>query len=210
MNQLERLKEGKLVAVIRGAQPEQVIPIAQALQEGGIVSLEITADTPKVCSVIEGVKETFGDNIIVGAGTVLDPETARAVIMAGAEFIFSPTVNVETIKMAKRYGVISIPGALTPTEILTAYEHGADLIKVFPAGAMGAGYFKDLKGPLPHIPLMPTGGITLDNIADYFKAGAAAAGLGSALVNPAKLQTEESYKELTKMAQAFSELAAGW
>lgn len=210
MNQLERLKKSKLVAVIRGAQPEQVIPIAQALKEGGIISLEITADTPKVCSVIEEVKETFGNDIIVGAGTVLDPETARAAIMAGAEFIFSPTVNVETIKMAKRYGVISIPGALTPTEILTAYEHGADLIKVFPAGAMGAGYFKDLKGPLPHIPLMPTGGISLDNITEYFKAGAAAAGLGSALVNPANLHTEESYKELTKKAQAFSETAAGW
>lgn len=210
MNQLERLKEGKLVAVIRGAQPEQVIPIARALKEGGIVSLEITADTPKVCSVIEGLKEEFGNKMIVGAGTVLDPETARAVIMAGAEFIFSPTVNVRTIQMAKRYGVVSIPGALTPTEILTAYEHGADLIKVFPAHAMGAGYFKDIKGPLPHIPLMPTGGISLNNIAEYFKAGAAAAGLGSALVNPANLHTEESYKELTKTAQAFSELVAGW
>lgn len=209
MNQLERLKQGKLVAVIRGAQPEQVVPIAQALKEGGIFSLEITADTPKIGSVIEQVKETFGDDVIVGAGTVLDPETARAVIMAGAEFIFSPTVNVKTIKMAKRYGVISIPGALTPTEILTAYEHGADLIKVFPADAMGAGYFKGVKGPLPHIPLMPTGGVTLDNIADYFQAGAAAAGLGGALVNPKKLSEEEDYQRLTETALAFVEKVAG-
>lgn len=206
MNQLERLKQGKLVAVIRGAQPEQIVPIAQALKEGGIFSLEITADTPKVCSVIEQVKETFGDDLIVGAGTVLDPETARAVIMAGAEFIFSPTVNAETIKMAKRYGVISIPGALTPTEILTAYEHGADLIKVFPADAMGAGYFKNITGPLPHIPLMPTGGVTLDNIASYFKAGAVAAGLGGSLVNPAKLQSKEDYQKLVITAKQFSAL----
>ncbi|OXS79076.1 bifunctional 4-hydroxy-2-oxoglutarate aldolase/2-dehydro-3-deoxy-phosphogluconate aldolase [Domibacillus enclensis] len=209
MNQLERLKQGKLVAVIRGAQPEQVVPIAQALKEGGIFSLEITADTPKICSVIEQVKETFGDDVIVGAGTVLDPETARAVIMAGAEFIFSPTVNVKTIKMAKRYGVISIPGALTPTEILTAYEHGADLIKVFPADAMGAAYFKGVKGPLPHIPLMPTGGVTIDNIADYFQAGAAAAGLGGALVNPEKLLGKEDYQRLTETALAFVEKVAG-
>ncbi|MFE4352948.1 bifunctional 4-hydroxy-2-oxoglutarate aldolase/2-dehydro-3-deoxy-phosphogluconate aldolase [Peribacillus butanolivorans] len=204
MTKLVELKQGKLVAVIRGARPDQIVPIARALNEGGIRSLEITVETPKVCELIDKVKEEFGDDIIVGAGTVLDPETARSVIMAGAEFIFSPTVNIETIKMAKRYGIISIPGALTPTEILTAYEHGADVIKVFPADALGVGYFKNLKGPLPHIPLMPTGGVNLDNLASFLKAGAVAAGIGGSLINPKKLLSEEDYTELEETAKKFS------
>ncbi|MFE4896301.1 bifunctional 4-hydroxy-2-oxoglutarate aldolase/2-dehydro-3-deoxy-phosphogluconate aldolase [Peribacillus butanolivorans] len=204
MTKLEELKQGKLVAVIRGARPDQIVPIARALNEGGIRTLEITVETPKVCELIDKVKEEFGDDIIVGAGTVLDPETARSVIMAGAEFIFSPTVNIETIKMTKRYGIISIPGALTPTEILTAYEHGADVIKVFPADALGVGYFKNLKGPLPHIPLMPTGGVNLDNLASFLKAGAVAAGIGGSLINPKKLLSEEDYTELEETAKKFS------
>jgi 2-dehydro-3-deoxyphosphogluconate aldolase/(4S)-4-hydroxy-2-oxoglutarate aldolase len=204
VNKLEELKKGKLVAVIRGARPNQIVPIARALKEGGIRTLEITVETPKVCDLIEKLKEEFGDEIIVGAGTVLDPETARATIMAGAEFIFSPTVNIETIKMAKRYGVISIPGALTPTEILTAYEHGGDIIKVFPADVFGVGYFKNLKGPLPHIPLMPTGGVNLDNIASFLKAGAVAAGLGGSLINPTKLVSDDDYAVLTETAKKYS------
>ncbi|MET3320160.1 UNVERIFIED_ORG: 2-dehydro-3-deoxyphosphogluconate aldolase/(4S)-4-hydroxy-2-oxoglutarate aldolase [Peribacillus simplex] len=204
MTKLVELKQGKLVAVIRGARPDQIVPIARALNKGGIRTLEITVETPKVCELIDKVKEEFGDDIIVGAGTVLDPETARSVIMAGAEFIFSPTVNIETIKMAKRYGIISIPGALTPTEILTAYEHGADVIKVFPADALGVGYFKNLKGPLPHIPLMPTGGVNLDNLASFLKAGAVAAGIGGSLINPKKLLSEEDYTELEETAKKFS------
>jgi 2-dehydro-3-deoxyphosphogluconate aldolase / (4S)-4-hydroxy-2-oxoglutarate aldolase len=204
VNKLEELKQGKLVAVIRGARPDQILPITHALKEGGIRALEITVETPKVCDLIEKVKEEFGDEIIAGAGTVLDPETARAAIMAGAEFIFSPTVNIETIKMAKRYGTISIPGALTPTEILTAYEHGADIIKVFPANTLGVGYFKDLRGPLPHIPLMPTGGVNLDNIVSFFKAGAVAAGLGGSLINAEKLIQDEDYAKLTETARKFS------
>ena len=204
MTKLVELKQGKLVAVIRGARPDQIVPIARALNEGGIRTLEITVETPKVCELIDKVKEEFGDDIIVGAGTVLDPETARSVIKAGAEFIFSPTVNIETIKMAKRYGIISIPGALTPTEILTAYEHGADVIKVFPADALGVGYFKNLKGPLPHIPLMPTGGVNLDNLASFLKAGAVAAGIGGSLINPKKLLSEEDYTELEETAKKFS------
>ncbi|HWO97369.1 MAG TPA: bifunctional 4-hydroxy-2-oxoglutarate aldolase/2-dehydro-3-deoxy-phosphogluconate aldolase [Bacillus sp. (in: firmicutes)] len=204
MNKLEELKEGKLVAVIRGARPDQILPIALALKEGGIRALEITVETPKVFNLIEKIKEEFGNEIIAGAGTVLDPETARAAIMAGAEFIFSPTVNIETIKMTKRYGIISIPGALTPTEILTAYEHGADIIKVFPASALGVDYFKDLRGPLPHIPLMPTGGVNLDNIVSFFEAGAVAAGLGGSLVNPSELIQDKDYAKLTETAKRFS------
>ncbi|GLB61499.1 bifunctional 4-hydroxy-2-oxoglutarate aldolase/2-dehydro-3-deoxy-phosphogluconate aldolase [Cytobacillus sp. NCCP-133] len=207
MNRLEELKKRKIVAVIRGARPEQILPISKALLAGGVSTFEITVETPGVCRLIEKVKEEFGNEIIVGAGTVLDPETARAVILAGAEFIFSPTVNAETIQMAKRYGVLSIPGALTPTEILSAYEQGGDLIKVFPADVMGVSYFKSLQGPLPQIPLMPTGGINAENIQSYLKAGAVAAGAGSSLVNAKNLNSEEDYKSLTEKAKHFVKAA---
>ena len=202
---LQQMMEHKLVAVIRGARGEDVLSIARALQVGGIHIMEITAETPQVDDLIRKVTHEFGDEMIVGAGTVLDPETARAAIAAGARFIFSPTVNAETIRMTKRYGVVSIPGALTPTEILTAYEHGADLIKVFPAGAMGPGYIKDVHGPLPHIPLMPTGGVDLTNIRSYFENGAVAAGLGSALVNTKQTINDEALTDMTKKAQQFVE-----
>lgn len=206
---LQRIMEHKLVAVIRGAQGEDILSIAHALHAGGVHIMEITAETPQVDVLIRKVTEEFGDELIVGAGTVLDPETARTSIMAGARFIFSPTVNVETIQMAKRYGVVSIPGALTPTEILTAYEQGADLIKIFPANAMGPGYIKDVHGPLPHIPLMPTGGVDLSNIRQYFENGAVAAGLGSALVNTKQTINEAALQDMTTKAQQFVEAIKG-
>lgn len=201
----QRIKEHKLVAVIRGAEGDDVLSIARALHAGGVHILEITADTPQVDTLIRRVSTEFGDQMIVGAGTVLDPETARTAIMAGARFIFSPTVNVETIRLTKRYGVVSIPGALTPTEILTAYEHGADLIKVFPAGTVGPSYMKDIHGPLPHIPLMPTGGVDLNNVRQYFENGAVAAGLGSALVNTKHAITLDMLETITRNAQQFVE-----
>ncbi|UOR11519.1 bifunctional 4-hydroxy-2-oxoglutarate aldolase/2-dehydro-3-deoxy-phosphogluconate aldolase [Halobacillus amylolyticus] len=202
---LQQMMEHKLVAVIRGAEGEDVLSIARALHEGGVYMLEITADTPEVDGLIKKVKDEFGYQMIVGAGTVLDPETARAAIMAGADFIFSPTVNSETIRLTKRYGVVSIPGALTPTEILTAYEQGADLIKVFPAGTVGPSYMKDIHGPLPHIPLMPTGGVDLSNVREYFEKGAVAAGLGSALVNTKQPINAGTLKGITDRAQQFVE-----
>ncbi|WP_216829148.1 bifunctional 4-hydroxy-2-oxoglutarate aldolase/2-dehydro-3-deoxy-phosphogluconate aldolase [Alkalihalobacterium elongatum] len=204
MGYLDTIKENGVVAIIRGAAPENIFEIAKALSEGGVKTLEITVETPKVMSLIESVRSKF-PNLIVGAGTVLDPETARAAILAGSQFIFSPTVNEETIRLTKRYGVISIPGALTPTEILTAYEHGADVIKVFPANIYGPSYLKDVHGPLPHIPLMPTGGIDLHNVTDYIQTGAVAVGLGSALVNTKKTMTKEYFDELTKKAASFVE-----
>ncbi|CAH0343846.1 bifunctional 4-hydroxy-2-oxoglutarate aldolase/2-dehydro-3-deoxy-phosphogluconate aldolase [Bacillus sp. CECT 9360] len=210
MGKLEELKNGKLVAVIRGASSEQIIPITRALIDGGINALEITVETPKVCYLIEKVKAEFGEEIIAGAGTVLDAETARAAIMSGAEFIFSPTVQEETIKMTKRYGVISIPGAFTPTEILTAYESGADIIKVFPADSLGPNYFKHLKGPLRQIPLMPTGGVGFENLLNYLQAGAVAVGLGGSLVNPSKLTSTQNYQELTDRAKQFVEIVNGF
>ncbi|MEH7387804.1 bifunctional 4-hydroxy-2-oxoglutarate aldolase/2-dehydro-3-deoxy-phosphogluconate aldolase [Bacillus sp. JJ1521] len=204
MNLVEQIKENKIVSVIRGASIENIIPIANALFEGGVKTLEITVETPKACQIIEKVSDTFGDKMIIGAGTVLDAETARIAIMSGAKFIFSPTVNVKTIKMTKRYGVISIPGALTPTEILTAYESGADIIKVFPAHAFGPGYLKSIHGPLPHIPLMPTGGVDLSNIQNYLKAGAFALGIGSSLVNTKNIGNANFYSDLRNKAKLFS------
>lgn len=206
MNTLQHILESKIVAVIRGANPDEVVPIAKALSLGGIKTLEITAETRDVLSLIKKASTELNEEIIVGAGTVLDPETARSAIMAGAKFIFSPTVNLETIRMTKRYGGVSIPGALTPTEILTAYENGADIVKVFPADVLGPGYLKDVHGPLPQIPLMPTGGVNLENISDYFKAGAVAVGLGGALVDANREITSEYLDEITKTASRFTKI----
>jgi len=203
MNTLQSIYDNKLVAVIRGAKEDEVLDIAEALYEGGVKILEITAETPGFLNLISQLSNTFDDQVIVGAGTVLDPETARAAILSGAKFIFSPTVNTETIQMTNRYGAVSIPGAMTPTEILTAYEHGADVIKVFPAGVLGPTYLKDVHGPLSHIPLMPTGGIDVGNIKEYFQNGAAAAGIGSSLVNTKKPMDEEALQEITKKAAQF-------
>ncbi|MFN7249327.1 MAG: bifunctional 4-hydroxy-2-oxoglutarate aldolase/2-dehydro-3-deoxy-phosphogluconate aldolase [Anaerobacillus sp.] len=203
MSLLDDIQESGIVAVIRGANKDNIIPIAKALSAGGVKALELTVETPKILSLVEMVADELKEEAIVGVGTVLDPETARAAIMSGAKFVFSPVVNVETIKMTKRYGVLSVPGALTPTEILTAYEHGADLIKVFPANIVGPGYFKDVHGPLPHIPLMPTGGINVSNVGSYIKAGAVAAGVGSTLVNTKAIVDETYLTNLTSVASQF-------
>ncbi|WP_374717353.1 bifunctional 4-hydroxy-2-oxoglutarate aldolase/2-dehydro-3-deoxy-phosphogluconate aldolase [Neobacillus sp.] len=198
---VEEIQKRRVVAVIRGAIMETIIPVAQALKNGGITAIEITMETPKALSIIERVADVFGDEMFVGAGTVLDPETARAAILSGAKFVFSPTVRKETIEMTKRYGIISVPGAFTATEILTAYEYGADVVKVFPAGSVGPSYFKNLAGPLPHIPLMPTGGINTENAKDYIRAGAVAVGVGSSLVDPTKELTEPYLRSITEKAQ---------
>ncbi|MBS4206943.1 bifunctional 4-hydroxy-2-oxoglutarate aldolase/2-dehydro-3-deoxy-phosphogluconate aldolase [Bacillus sp. FJAT-50079] len=203
MNVLEELKSSGLVAVVRESNIDNIVPICEALVAGGIKALEITAETPNVSAIIEKAAREVGNKILVGAGTVLDPETARSVISAGAVFVVSPTLNVETIKMVKRYGVISIPGALTPTEILTAYEHGADMVKVFPANVVGPSYVKSIHGPMPQIPLMLTGGINLDNLAEYVQNGAAGIGIGSNLVNPKKLNSEADYEALVQEAKRY-------
>ncbi|WP_339149875.1 MULTISPECIES: bifunctional 4-hydroxy-2-oxoglutarate aldolase/2-dehydro-3-deoxy-phosphogluconate aldolase [unclassified Sutcliffiella] len=202
MSLVKEIQDIGVVAVIRGADESNILTIAKSLQAGGVTALEITMETPKVLSLIEKVASEMPD-VMVGAGTVLDPETARAAIMAGSKFIFSPTVNIETIRMTKRYGAVSIPGAMTPTEILTAYEHGADMIKVFPANIVGPGYFKDIHGPLPHIPLMATGGISLDNVGDFIRAGAVAVGAGSTLINTKVELTEEHCRHVTETATNF-------
>jgi 2-dehydro-3-deoxyphosphogluconate aldolase/(4S)-4-hydroxy-2-oxoglutarate aldolase len=198
---VEEIKSRAVVAVIRGASVESIIPMARALKDGGVTALEITMETPKALAVIEKAADEFGNDMFVGAGTVLDAETARAAILSGAKFVFSPTVRKETIEITKRYGVISVPGAFTPTEILTAYEYGADVIKVFPAGSVGPGYFKNIAGPLPHIPLMPTGGIDMNNAKDYILAGAVAVGVGSSLVDPKRELSDDYLALITENAK---------
>jgi 2-dehydro-3-deoxyphosphogluconate aldolase/(4S)-4-hydroxy-2-oxoglutarate aldolase len=202
---VEEIKKRSVVAVLRGATVDSIGPIAEALKEGGVTALEITMETPKAARIIEKAADLFGDELLIGAGTVLDAETARAAIMAGARFIFSPTVNPETIRMTKRYGVISVPGAFTPTEILHAYENGADLVKVFPAASVGPAYFKNIAGPLPHIPLMPTGGINLVNAIDYIRAGAVAVGIGSSLIDANRDLTDLYLQEVTRSAKKLME-----
>ncbi|USK39363.1 bifunctional 4-hydroxy-2-oxoglutarate aldolase/2-dehydro-3-deoxy-phosphogluconate aldolase [Cytobacillus firmus] len=206
MEAVDFIKAQVIVAVIREATAENIVPIASALYDGGVKVLEVTAETPGVMAMIEKVRVELGDKVLVGAGTVLDPETARAAIMAGSQFIVSPSLNTETIKMTKRYGIASIPGALTPTEILTAYENGADMIKVFPANAFGPGYIKNIHGPFPHIPLIVTGGINESNMQEYIEGGALAIGVGGNLVNPKNLNSDEDYLTLTKKALEYTAL----
>ncbi|MFB4324830.1 bifunctional 4-hydroxy-2-oxoglutarate aldolase/2-dehydro-3-deoxy-phosphogluconate aldolase [Priestia sp. BR_2] len=203
MNTMSSILDNKIIAIIRGANSKDVLNMAKALHEGGVNILEITMNSPNALSAIEEITVELGDRVVVGAGTVLDSETARAAILAGAKFILSPTVDIETIQMAKRYGAVSIPGAFTPTEILSAYENGGDIIKVFPA-TLGPSFIKDIRGPLPQIPLLPTGGIDLNNIQEFMKAGAIGCGIGSALVNTQLEITDEYFVQLTEKARQFA------
>jgi 2-dehydro-3-deoxyphosphogluconate aldolase/(4S)-4-hydroxy-2-oxoglutarate aldolase len=200
---LSQILENKIVAILRGVRPDAVPEVAAALHAGGIRCLEITLNSPDALAVILDLSVRLGDRLLVGAGTVLDAVEARAAIDAGARFIISPALDIPTIQVTKQSQAVSIPGAFTATEILTAYKNGADIIKVFPA-SVGVGYFRDLRGPLPHIPLMPTGGVNLENIADYQKAGAVAFGIGSALVDGKQPVTDEYLRRLTDMARKFS------
>lgn len=172
------------------------------LADGGVHVIEITMTVPNALDVLRQVRDALGDQILLGAGTVLDPETARAVFLAGAEYIVSPTVNVEVIKLCQRYNKLVMPGAFTPTEILTAWEAGADIVKVFPAEVVGPAYFKALRGPLPQIRVMPTGGVDLTTAAAFLKAGACCLGIGSQLVEPRAVQ-ERNFERLRDLARQY-------
>jgi len=201
MTALSQILENKIVAIIRGAIPADVLKIAAALEQGGVRVLEVTLNSPNALPVIAELTNQVGDHILIGAGTVLDAKAAKASIEAGAKFIVSPNLNIETIELTKHYGVVSIPGAYTATEIVNAYINGGDIIKVFPAS--GPGYIKALNGPLSHIPMMPTGGIDPENIQEFQKAGAVAFGIGTALVDTKQKITEEYLMQVTKNARRF-------
>ena len=180
---LHRVMNSGIVAVIRSTSSDQLVEVAKALYEGGVDVLEVTFTVPRVLEIISAVKKALGNKVLLGAGTVLDSESARAAFLAGAEYIVSPTVNKGVIEVCNRYDKLAMPGAFTPTEVLTAWESGADIVKVFPADIGGPNYLKTLHGPLPQVRLLPTGGVNLDTIADFLKAGACAVGLGGALVD---------------------------
>ncbi|MEJ9216908.1 bifunctional 4-hydroxy-2-oxoglutarate aldolase/2-dehydro-3-deoxy-phosphogluconate aldolase [Paenibacillus glucanolyticus] len=202
-DQLKKLLHSGIIAVVRRVDEDKVMHVISSLVEGGVTGIEMTMDSPNVLQVIRDAKKKYGDQAVIGAGTVLDAEAAGSAIQAGAEFIFAPTLNEGTIKAAKRYGKIAIPGVFTPTEMLQAQEWGADVVKIFPASVLGPKFIKDVSGPLGHIKMMPTGGIDLDNIEDYIRAGAVAAGIGGSLIKPAFIENE-SWDELTALARQFT------
>ncbi len=196
--------ETGIMAVIRAQSSDQLVDVASALRDGGVKAIEVTMTTPNALEVINKVSELMKDDCVIGVGTVLDPETARAAILAGAEFVVSPTLNLDTIKMCRRYSAVCVPGAFTPTEILTAWEAGADVVKVFPATGLGPQFFKDVLGPLPQVRLTPTGGVSLDTVADFIKAGASCVAVGGNLVTKQAL-SDKDWSSITNTAQDFIE-----
>jgi 2-dehydro-3-deoxyphosphogluconate aldolase/(4S)-4-hydroxy-2-oxoglutarate aldolase len=196
-----------VVAVIRLRDPELLQGVVDALMEGGVRALEITMTVPRAVELIQQLASRLPSGFLLGAGTVLDAATARQVIGAGARFVVSPVLKRDVIAVCGEHDVAVAPGCLTPTEILTAWEAGADLVKVFPATALGPGYFKDVLGPLPHVRLMPTGGVTTDNAGDWIRAGAVALGVGSVIVD-AKAVAEKRFSVVADNARRFVDAVA--
>jgi len=199
---LSRLADTGVVAVLRGVEADQLIGITEALREGGVTAVEITADTPGVAEKLREVTGSFGDEVVVGTGTVLDSETARTTLLAGAEFVVSPSLHEDVIETCNRYGAVTAPGVMTPTEAIRGYEAGADFVKVFPAKTVGPSHLGAMKGPLGQIPMMPTGGVSPDNAGDYVEAGAFAVGAGGALVDYDAAERGD-YDEITETAREF-------
>lgn len=200
---IQTIRDTGIIPVVRAKSADEAMQAIDAIREGGISILEITMTVPGAVGVIEQVSKRYGSDALVGAGTVLDGETARACILAGARFVVSPALNLETIEMCRRYGTAVMPGALTPTEVVQAWSAGADFVKVFPAGAVGgASYIKSLKAPLPQIELIPTGGVSLKTAADFIKAGASALGVGADLVDVQAIR-DGKRGVITERAQEF-------
>jgi len=203
---INKIVDCGLVPVVRAASADEAVAVAEAIAAGGVSILEITMTVPGAIKAIERVVDRHGKKILVGAGTVLDPETARACILAGAEFIVTPSLKVPTIEMCKRYSKVIIPGALTPTEVVTAWEAGSDFVKVFPCDNVGgAKYIKALKGPFPQIDLIPTGGVNVNTAAEFLAAGATALAVGSELVDKAAVAAKD-FGKITENARKFMEV----
>jgi 2-dehydro-3-deoxyphosphogluconate aldolase / (4S)-4-hydroxy-2-oxoglutarate aldolase len=200
---LARINEIAVVPIVRTANAQTALQAVEAVSEGGIECVEITMTVENALRALEAVADRYGDRLLLGAGTVLDPETARACMLAGAQFFVAPSLSIKTVEIARRYSRPIFPGALTPTEVVTAWEAGADGIKVFPCSAVGgAKYIKALKAPFPHIDLIPTGGVNLETIGDFLKAGSFAVGVGSELID-GKSIAEGNYKVITERARNF-------
>lgn len=203
---MQRIGEVGLVPVVRANSADEAMRVTDAIKEGGVSVLEITMTVPGAVRVIEEMAKRYGDEVLVGAGTVLDAETARACILAGANFIVSPSLNLDTIELCRRYSIAVCPGALTPTEVVTAWQAGADVIKVFPCSAVGgAKYLKAIKAPLPQIELIPTGGVSLSTAAEFIQAGALALGVGADLVDTKAIRAGEPEK-VTQAARKYVEI----
>ncbi len=196
------IADAALIAVIRARNKEQALNITKAVYIGGVNAIEVTMTVPGALEVIEHLVKNKEENTLIGAGTVLDSETARHAILAGADFVVSPCLNVEVVRTCNRYRILTMPGAMTITEIVNGMEAGADVIKVFPGNVLGPGFIKAVKGPLPHAKLVPTGGVSLDNVIEWIKNGSLAVGVGSELTRGAD---ENNYKLVSSTARSFVE-----
>jgi 2-dehydro-3-deoxyphosphogluconate aldolase / (4S)-4-hydroxy-2-oxoglutarate aldolase len=201
--QLRQVLECGIVAVVRSPDSQQLVEVARALADGGVTVVEITMSVPDALAVLRQVRQALGDRLLLGAGTILDPETARAALLAGAEYVVAPTLNRAVIRLCRRYDKLVMPGAFTPTEILTAWEAGADVVKVFPAEVLGPAFFRAVRAPLPQVRLMPTGGVDLTTAAAFLKAGACCLGVGSQLVEP-RAVAEGNFDRLRDLARQYS------
>jgi 2-dehydro-3-deoxyphosphogluconate aldolase/(4S)-4-hydroxy-2-oxoglutarate aldolase len=198
---LQRITEVGLVAVVRAQSADDAIRIAEAVQAGGCAAIEVTFTIPGAHRVIEALAARFApSDLILGAGTVLDPETARIAILSGARYVVAPSLNLETVRLCNRYQIAVMPGAMTIRDVVEAMEAGADIIKLFPGEAFGPQMIKAIKGPLPQAPLMPTGGVDVENAGDWIRAGAVAVGAGSSLIGPAQ---NGEYSRVTRLAREF-------
>src|SRR5436309_68367 len=202
---LQRVLDCGLVAVVRSPDSRQLVDVARALADGGITVVEITMSVPNALDVLHEVRQALGERLVLGAGTILDPETARAALLAGAEYLVSPTLNLDVIRLCQRYDKLVMPGAFSPTEILTAWEAGADIVKVFPAEVVGPAFFKALRGPLPQIRLMPTGGVDLTTAAAFLQAGACCLGVGGQLIEP-KAVAERNFDRIRDLAGQYVQI----
>ena len=201
---MEMILQSGVVAIMRATSSDQLLFAADAVLAGGVNVIEVTMTTAGALDVVRQATSRFGSEVVFGVGSVLDPETARTAMLAGADFVVCPTLKVQTIEICKRYSVLVMPGAYTPTEILTAWEAGADIVKVFPASTGGPAFFKAVKAPLPHIRLAAVGGVDLSNTADFLKAGVDIVGVGGDLVNQKLLDTKD-FHTITERARRYRE-----
>lgn len=201
---VRQIEDGGVVAVIRLQDGSKLRAVVNALARGGITALEVTMTVPRAIELIAEIAPSLPPGFLLGAGTVVDPDTARAAVKAGARYIVSPVFRPAVVEAAHASGAAAMPGCFSPTEILAAWDAGADVVKVFPATALGPAYFKDLKGPMPQVRLMPTGGVSLENAAEWIRAGAVAVGVGGALVDP-KLVAAGDFAGITERARRFIE-----
>jgi 2-dehydro-3-deoxyphosphogluconate aldolase/(4S)-4-hydroxy-2-oxoglutarate aldolase len=201
-SQIARIERSGIVAVIRSSSSERLVEVAKALLAGGVDVMEVTFTIPNPLRVIEQVADAIGDHILLGAGTVLDAETARSAMLAGAEFIVSPSFHRDVIEICRRYDKAVMPGAFTPTEVIHAWQAGADIVKIFPADVGGPNLLKALRGPLPQVRMMPTGGVNLDTVEPFLRAGACALGVGGSLVDAAAIR-DGNMQRIEELAGQF-------